>query len=150
VTDHGLGGLVRDAGRLHALACVAETAWLLGDGYRAAGAGALLEPFSDHLVVAGRGAVCQGSVARACAMVAASAHRWDEADRHFESAVAVHRGIGALPLLARTRFEWSTVLLHRGRKLDRRRAAECRRKAVEMATGLGMSRLLEEMAAAAT
>lgn len=150
VTDHGLGELVRDPGRLHPLACVAEAAWLLDDGYRAAPAGSLLEPFADHLVVAGRGAVCQGSVARVCAMVAASAHRWEEADRYFQSAIAVHRGIGALPLLARTRFEWSTVLLRRGRKLDRRRAAEARRKAVELATGLGMSRLLEEMAGPAT
>ena len=150
VTDHGLGELVRDAGRLHPLACLAEVAWLLDDGYRATAVGSLLEPFAEQFVVAGRGVLCGGSAARACGMAAAAAHRWEDADRDFHSALAVHRRAGALPLLARTQFEWSKVLLERGRKLDRRRATESRRKAVELATGLGMSRLLEEIDGVAT
>jgi tetratricopeptide (TPR) repeat protein len=150
VTDHGLGELVRAPGRLAPLANLAEVAWMVGDAQRAAMVGPLLEPFASHLVVAGRGLLCQGSAARACGMVAASAHRWDEAQRHFEAAMAAHRRIGAHPLLARTQFEWSTVLLQRGRKIDRRRAAECRRKSAELAEALGMSRLLEEIAARAT
>ena len=150
VTDHGLGDLLRDSGRLHPLACLAEVAWLLGDGPRAAAVGPLVEPFADRLVVVGRGRVCMGSVARACGLVAASAHRWDDAGRHLQSALAVHRGVGALPLLARTRYEWSNVLLDRGRKGDRRRAAEWRRKSEELATRLRMTRLLEELAAPRT
>ncbi|HEX2118062.1 MAG TPA: hypothetical protein VHF91_02675, partial [Acidimicrobiales bacterium] len=146
VVDHGLGELVHDPGRLHPLACLAEVAWLLGDGYRAATVGPLLEPFADHMVVAGRGWACGGSVARACGLVAASAHRWDEAERHFETALSVHRRMGALPLLARTRFEWSRLLLERGRKGDRRRATDSERKAADLAGRLGMSRLLEELA----
>lgn len=146
VVDHGLGELVRDPGRLHPLACLAEVAWMLGDGYRAATVGPLLEPFADHMAVAGRGWACHGLVARACGLVAASAHRWDEAERHFEAALAVHRRMGALPLLARTRFEWSRLLLERGRKGDRRRATDSERKAAELAGRLGMSRLLEELA----
>ncbi|MGI8810049.1 MAG: ATP-binding protein [Acidimicrobiales bacterium] len=149
-TDHGLGELARAPGRLHPLACLAEVAWMVGDGHRAAMVGPLLEPFAGHLVVAGRGRLCQGSVARSCGMVAASAERWDEAQRHFKAALAVHRDIAALPLLARTQFEWSTVLVQRDRKVDRRRAAEWRRKSAELADGLGMSRLVQEVAAAAT
>lgn len=150
VTDHGLGELIRDTGRLHPLASMAEVAWLAGDGPRAALVGPLLEPFADRLIVAGRGRVCTGSVARTCGLVAAANHRWDEAGEHLLSAQAVHRSIGALPLLARTRYEWSTVLLQRGRKGDRRRADEWRRKAEELATRFGMSRLLEEIARAGT
>ena len=150
VTDHGLGQLVRTPARLHSLAVLAEVAWMVGDAQRAAMVGPLLEPFAAHLVVAGRGLVCHGSAARACGMVAASARRWDEAQRHFEVALAVHRRIGAHPLLARTQFEWSTVLLQRARKIDRRRAADWRRKSTELAETLGMSRLLEEIAARAT
>ena len=150
VTDHGLGELVRDTGRLHPLASLAEVAWLVGDGPRAGLVGPLLEPFADRLIVAGRGRICTGSVARSCGLVAASSHRWDEAGHHLLSAQAIHRSIGALPLLARTRYEWSTVLLQRGRKGDRRRAAEWRRKSEELATRFGMSRLLEEMARAGT
>ncbi len=149
-TDHGLGELVRDPGRLHPLSCLAEVAWVLGDGYRAATVGPALEPFVDHVAVAGRALTCHGSVARACGMVAASARRWEEAERHFQSALAVHNRIGALPLLARTRFEWSTVLLERGRKVDRRRGAEWRRKAAELATRLGMFRLRQEIDARST
>ncbi|HET7722863.1 MAG TPA: hypothetical protein VFK43_23040, partial [Acidimicrobiales bacterium] len=106
----------------------------------------LLEPFADRLIVAGRGRICTGSVARYCGLVAAATHRWDEAGHELLSAQAVHRSIGALPLLARTRFEWSVALVQRGRKGDRRRAAEWRRKSEELATRFGMSRLLEEMA----
>jgi len=150
VTDHGLGELVRTPGRLHPLAGLAEVAWMVGDTQRAAMMGPLLDPFADQLVVAGRGLLCQGSAARACGMVAASAHRWDEAQRHFEAALAVHRRIRAHPLLARTQFEWSTVLLQRGRKIDRRRAADWERKSAELAESLGMSRLLREIAGRAT
>ena len=85
-TDHGLGELIRDPGRLHPLSCLAEVAWLLGDGYRAATVGPLLEPFADRMIVAGRGLACRGSVARLCGLVAASAYRWDEAEDHFEAA----------------------------------------------------------------
>lgn len=150
VTDHGLGELVRTPGRLHPLAGLAEVAWMVGDAQRAAMVGPLLEPFADRLVVAGRGLVCHGSAARACGMVAASGHRWEEAQRHFEAALAVHRRIGAQPLLARTQFEWSSVLLQRGRKVDRRRAADWRRRSAELAESLGMSRLLREIAGRAT
>jgi hypothetical protein len=150
VTDHGLGELIRDTGRLHPVACLAEVAWRLGDAHRAALVGPLLEPFTDRLVVAGRGRACTGSVARSYGLVEATTHQWEDAGHHLLSAQAVHRSIGALPLLARTRFEWSTVLLQRGRKGDRRRAEEWRRKSEELATRFGMSRLLEEIAQAGT
>lgn len=146
VVDLGLGELIRDPDRLQPLTCLVEVAWMLGDGYRAAAAGPLLEPFSDRLVVAGRGMACLGSAARASGLVAASAGHWDQAERQFKVALAVHRRIGALALLARTRFQWSQVLVERGRKGDKRRAAESRRKATEIATRLGMSRLLEDLA----
>jgi hypothetical protein len=120
--------------------------WRLGDGQRAAAVGPLIQPFAERLVVVGRGRVCMGSMARFNGLVAASAHRWDDAGHHLQAALAVHRAIGALPLLARTRYEWSTVLVDRGRKGDRRRAAEWRRKSEELATRLGMTRLLEELA----
>ncbi|HJV09102.1 MAG TPA: hypothetical protein VJ653_05455, partial [Acidimicrobiales bacterium] len=150
VTDHGLGDLFRHRSRLHPLACMSEVVWLLGDGPRAGAVAPLIEPFADRLAVVGRGRVCMGSMARASGLVAATMHRSEDAGRHLQSALSVHRGIGALPLLARTRYEWSTVLLDSGRKSDRRRAAEWRRKSEELATRLGMTRLLEELASPRT
>ena len=145
VTDHGFGELARDPGRLFPLACLVEVAWALGDTRRATMVGAMLEPFADHVAVAGRAVVCGGSVARACALAAAAAHRWDDAEHHFRTASAVHRALGAQPLLARTRFDRATVLLARGRLADRRRAADARRKAAGLASGLGMTWLSEEI-----
>ncbi len=146
VTDHGLGELLREPGRLHPLSCLVEVAWTVGDTYRAAILGELLEPFAGQVVVAGRARVCGGSVARACGLAAASARRWDDAERHFRAALAVHREMGASPLLARTRFEWSIVLSERNRRTDRRRAREYRQRASELAAGAGMTRLLAEIA----
>jgi tetratricopeptide (TPR) repeat protein len=134
----------RDPGRLHPLTSLAEVAWLVGDARRAAHLAPRLEPFAGHLVVVGRGLACRGSVARACALVAAANRRWAEADRQFKAALAVHQRIGARPLEARTHYERARVLLDRGRKVDARKAAESLRAAEELATALGMHRLLHD------
>lgn len=148
VTDHGLGELSRDPGRALPLAGLVEVAWAVNDARRAAMAGALLEPFADRVGVAGGAVVCHGSLARACGLAAAATHRWDDAERHFRTALGVNRSLGAEPLLARTRYDWSTVLLARGRHADRRRAADARRKAAERARAMGMTWLSEDVARA--
>jgi len=142
VTDHGLGRLRRDPGRLLPLACLAEVAWTLGDVARASLTASLLEPFAGRLIVAGRGVACMGSVARACGLAAARTHRWDDVERHFADALEVHRRVGALPLLARTQYQWFQVLTERGRRADRRRAAEALRMSGDLAARLGMDQLL--------
>lgn len=142
VMDRGLGGLVRDPRRLHALTCLAEVAWVLGDVPRAGLLAPLLEPFAAQSVVVGPGLAWLGAVARACGLAAARAHRWDDAARHLGTALAGHRRAGALPLLARTHYEWAQVLTERGRRADRRRAAESLRKSQELAARLKMDGLL--------
>lgn len=141
VTGGGLGAVARDPRRLYTLTCLAEVTWAVGDETHASLVAALLEPFAGQLVVVGRGVACLGSVARACGLAAAGARRWDDAERHFRSALDVHRRIGASALLARTHHDWSQVLAGRGRKADRRRAAESRRKWREVAARLGMDHL---------
>jgi hypothetical protein len=141
VTGRGLGPLTRDPSRLHPLTCVAEVAWLLGDGSSAAGLAPMLEPFAGSFVAVGRGLVWRGSVARACAQVAAATGRWDDAERQIEAALAAHRRAGALALVARTRLEQARILAGRGRRGDRRRAADARRASVELAGRLGMPHL---------
>lgn len=135
----GLGQLTRDPARLHPLTCVAETAWLLGDGTRAATVAPLLEPFAHCFVVAGRGRVWRGSVARAAGLTAATAGDLDRAERHLHAALAAHRRAGALPLVMHTGQEWSLVLRQRGRRGDRRRANDAARAAAELAVRLGMA-----------
>lgn len=138
----GVGSLTRDPDRLPTLTVLAETAWILGDARVAASVGPLLEPLVGQAATVGRGLAWRGSVARACGLVAAAAGRWDDADRHLQLAVAVHRRGGALPLLARTRYEESVVLGARGKRGDRRRAAEAARESAEVAARLGIARLV--------
>jgi tetratricopeptide (TPR) repeat protein len=135
----GLGTLSRDPDRLHALTTLAEVAWTLGDARVAGAVGPLLEPLASSSVVVGRGLAWRGSVARACALVAAAAGRWDDADRHIQLALAAHRRAGALPLVARTRYEEFTILLGRARRGDRRRATDAARESEELATRFGMT-----------
>jgi hypothetical protein len=143
-TDRGLGPLTRDPSRLHPLTCLAEAAWLLGDATAATALAPVLEPFAASFVVAGRGLAWRGSVARSCAMVAATTGRWTEAEEHIRTAVAAHRRAGALPLLARTRLEEARILTGRGRRGDRRRASDSRRSGSELAARLAMTGLVAE------
>lgn len=143
-TARGLGTLTRDPARLHPLTCLAEVAWRLGDSAAAAALSPMLEPFAGCFVVVGRGLAWQGSAGRAAGLVAATTARWDDAERHLHNAAAAHRRAGAQPLLARTRLEEAGVLAGRGRRGDRRRAAEARRSAAELAARFGMTRLAAE------
>jgi tetratricopeptide (TPR) repeat protein len=97
-----LAGVVKDAAWLDVLTNLIEAAALLGDAGRVAGAGHSLRWPEDRLVVLGPGVVCKGSVERYRALVHAASGRWDKAAECFGAAEAVHRAIGAGPLLRRT------------------------------------------------
>jgi hypothetical protein len=141
----GLGTISRDPDRLHPLVALAEVAWTLGDARVAGAVGPLLEPLATRSVVVGRGLAWRGSVARACALCAAANGRWDDAARHIQLAVAAHRRAGALPLVARARYEESTILTARGRRSDRRHAAEAVREASELADRFAMTWLADAL-----
>jgi hypothetical protein len=56
-------------------------------------------------------------------MLAATAGRWNEAERHLLAAMAAHRRLGAHPLLVLSRHAYAGMLRGRGRRDDLRRAA---------------------------
>ena len=97
-----LGGVVKDAAWLDVLTNLIEGAALLGDASRVAAAGRTLRWPEDRLVVVGPAVVCKGSVERYRALVHLAGGRWDKAEECFRSAEAIHRAIGAGPLLRRT------------------------------------------------
>ncbi len=70
--------------------------------------------------------------------------RWDEAQRHFESALALETRIGSRPLVARTSYSYARMLLERDGQGDRARAGELLAEAIAVAGALGMSRLLAQ------
>jgi len=97
-----LAGAVDDAIRLDVVTNLLEAAVLLGDARRAGAAHRAVCSPDGRLVVAGPGVVCKGSIERYRALGHAADGRWAEAALCFAGAEAVHRAIGAGPLLVRT------------------------------------------------
>ncbi len=97
-----LAGVAKDGASLDVLTNLIEAAALLGDPSRVAAAGRTLRCPEDRLVVVGPGAVCKGSVERYRALVHVASGQWEKAAECFRNAEAVHRAIGAGPLLRRT------------------------------------------------
>jgi hypothetical protein len=65
-----------------------------------------------------------GSYSHHLGVLATALGRWDEAERHFAEAAAMHEGMGAHVWLARTRLEWATMLAARRRPEDAERARQ--------------------------
>jgi len=145
VSRHDLGSRPHGPIWLAAATCVAEAAWLLADPRWTPVLAPALASFAGRLVVLEQGVACLGSTARLQALLSASARRWAEAGRYFEEAIEVHTRIGALPLVARTHYEWGTTLLRRGRRGDLVRAGTALHRAAEMGANLGMRQLAYEV-----
>jgi DNA-binding NarL/FixJ family response regulator len=141
---------------------LAETCAFLGDAHRAAQLYTLLLPFAARNVrLAGTPvASCLGSVERylgllAGTMARAAADRgaaapagWDEAQAHFEAALAFNANMGARPFVAQTQHDYAAMLVARGRPGDRTRAQELLAQALVTARDLGMSGLEAQALAA--
>ena len=97
-----LAGAAKHPAWIDVLTNLIEAAAVLGDPSRLAAVGRSLRWPEDRLVVVGPAAVCKGSVERYRALVHAAGGRWDKAAECFRAAEAVHRAIGAGPLLERT------------------------------------------------
>jgi tetratricopeptide (TPR) repeat protein len=107
--------------RASMLALLVETGAELGDADHSASAYDLLLPHAGQLLVVGWGAACLGAADRFLGVAAANTRRWDDAERHFEAALALEEAAGAAPLVARTQLAYARALAARGRRLDRAR-----------------------------
>jgi hypothetical protein len=129
-------GLAWDANWLSALGELAEATALLGDRERAAGLYALLLPYADRRIVAGRAVYDQCSAQYALGRYAMTLGRLDDAAAHFESAIESDLALGARPALMHTRARYAEVLAARG---EPERAAELAAAAVADAAALGIT-----------
>ncbi len=109
-TGAGVAEIPRDGEWLATVALLVRTGARLGDGRRTAALGALLEPYVERAVIAGRGAICLGPVSRFAGLAAAAGGRRAEAVSHLEHALAVARRWGAEPLIAGMQLELADVL----------------------------------------
>ncbi len=100
----------------------------------------LLKPVAGQVGMVGNVALCYGSLAYPCGVLAACLEHWEEAERYFEQALAMNRKIGARPWDVRTRRAYARMLLDRKRPGDSARAAEQITAAMAEAEPLGMVR----------
>jgi tetratricopeptide (TPR) repeat protein len=122
---------------LVSLGLLAEVAYSRGDGSRAEALYDQLAPYSSQVAVA-YPEISIGSVARYLGLLASTLARWEDAERHFEEAIATNERIGARPWLAHTQEDYARMLLGRGQSSDQERAAELLEQALESYRALGM------------
>jgi class 3 adenylate cyclase/tetratricopeptide (TPR) repeat protein len=145
LAGEGFESLPSDAQWLISLTSLGETAAFLGDAARAGRLYELIQPYSGMTIVAGRAAACYGPVERVLGLLAATIGRTSDAERHLGSSLALSERMGDRPFVARTCRELAEVLLARDGSGDRERALELLARALEIAQGLGMQRLVTEV-----
>lgn len=112
------------------------------------GAAALYDrmvPYADMIITVGMPAEVIGPCHLPLAMTAATLGRWDEAERHAESALAWLDDAGGRMWATRTRYELAKVLRERGGADDLARAATLLAEARAASEELGFPRLIERI-----
>ncbi|HEY6394822.1 MAG TPA: adenylate/guanylate cyclase domain-containing protein, partial [Candidatus Binataceae bacterium] len=135
--------LRRDWNWLATMALVAELCVFVGDVERAGRVYELLLPYAERPIMLGWNEVCYGSVARYLGMLATLRGRFDDAERHFETAISTNTKIGARSWLAHAQHDYAAMLLKRREKQDRARAAVLIDSALTTSNLLGMKNVGE-------
>jgi DNA-binding CsgD family transcriptional regulator/tetratricopeptide (TPR) repeat protein len=99
-----------------------------------------LEPLTGASVMIGHLVAFYGAGDRYLGMLARVLGDWDRAEAHFERAMELNRGMGAVTWLAHTAYEYGRTLLARPGG-DRERATALLGEAAELAERIGMATL---------
>jgi hypothetical protein len=114
----------------------------LGDRARAEILYELLSPYPEHntpdLVL-----LQHGSVSRYLALLAEATQRTEQAEEHFEVALAMNTRLPHVPQLARTQYEFAKFLGARTDPASRERARRLASHSRELANDVGMKWLAE-------
>jgi len=121
-----------------------EACVFLGDERRAALLYDSLAPYAHLNIVIGPSAGVVGSAARSLGQLAAIMHRWEEAEAHFEAALAFNTRMGTHPVTAFTQVAYARMLLARRAPGDPERAGGLLEQASATAETLGMLGLSAE------
>jgi tetratricopeptide (TPR) repeat protein len=101
-----------------------------------------LLPHAGETITLGNGRACVGAVAWALGALAASLERWDDAERHYDATLRLHRTMGARPFLGRALVDYAAVLRRRGHPADRDRIRVLLDEAERLGRDLGMQMVL--------
>jgi tetratricopeptide (TPR) repeat protein len=146
VSFRGFADFPRDWMWYSAIWAPAETVTLLEERALARPLFELLAPFAGRVAV-GSLFSCRGSVARSIGNLAVLLGRFDEAERHFEAALAMNTRMKARLWIAWTEYDYARMLLARSAPGDRERAAPMVESALAASREMGMA-LLEQRATA--
>jgi DNA-binding SARP family transcriptional activator len=124
---------------LYGMSLLAETAELLGDSASAAVLYPLLVPWASFSA-ADHPEGYRGSISRYLGLLATLTQGWEEAERHFEVALATEARSGARPWLAHTEHDYARMLHARDGRGDRERAHALLDQALNTYQELGMER----------
>jgi tetratricopeptide (TPR) repeat protein len=124
---------------------LAEVCAALGDRRRAEALYRLLSPYAGYAIVASEWA-CFGAASRFLGQLAATMGRWQEAEAHFDQAMAMNARMGAKPWLARTQYHFAQMLLARREPGDGERARILLDDAKSIAQELSMRSLERQVA----
>jgi tetratricopeptide (TPR) repeat protein len=113
LTRNGVVRLPFDQEWLLGVALLAETCALISDVAAAAALYAALLPW-EALNAVDQSEGCRGSAARHLGLLATVLARWNDAERHFERALAANERMGFRPWLARTQEDFARMLRVRG------------------------------------
>ncbi len=119
---------------------LSETCDYLGDHRAAALLYPQIDPLAHQVAVMSNTILCLGSFAYPCGMLAACLRRWEEAQQHFERALATNTRIGAPASVVSTQRAYAAMLLSRHGPNDTARAAELIAAGLDGAQTLGMAR----------
>jgi tetratricopeptide (TPR) repeat protein len=142
-------GIQQDALWAASITFLVEVCATLGDRDRAEVLYRLLSPYATYAVVAGEWASF-GAGSRFLGQLAATMGRWQEAESHFDQALAMNARMGAKPWLAHTQFQYAHMLLERSRggAGDIERATKLLDESESIARQLGMRSLETRIATA--
>jgi tetratricopeptide (TPR) repeat protein len=141
LAQHDFTDLPRDGLWLTCITYLAEVCVFLQDTARAATLYRLLHPYAGRNVSVGGAVACYGAASRYLGMLATTMARWDEAEQHFQEAMAMNTRTGARPWLAHTQHDYAAMLLARGQPEDRVQAMTLLEEALATARELGMRAL---------
>jgi len=99
-----------------------------------------LRPLAGQVYVLEMTIGCSGSIAFWGGLLAACLGRCDDAERHFDDALAMNERLGARPCVVRIRRAWASMLLERNAADDAARARELIAAGRAEAETLGMAR----------
>ncbi len=152
IADAGYDEIAKDMFWMATIALLSEACHYLGDAAEAAKLYDIFSRVSPRTVLVGSGSpyTSLGSSSRYLGLLASTLDRWDEAQRHFEDALAMHERMGAPGLMARTQHDYAKMLLARNAAGDRTRAIELLDMALPTARTLGMAPLVSKAAALRT